>query len=90
MRHLIKLLQLAHTWWRGMQEDALTATELANRHCVDKTYVSRVVRLSLLAASILERILAGDHPQALKARQLLGLRSIPLSWVEQEKLLLSH
>lgn len=36
MRHLIKLLQLAHTWWRGMQEDALTATELANRHCVDK------------------------------------------------------
>ena len=68
----------------------LSASELALRHRVDKTYVSRVLRLGFLSPKITQRILAGEQPPALNARRLLGLRSIPLSWAEQEELLLSY
>lgn len=73
-----------------MQEEGLSATELAARHNVDKTYVSRVIRLRFLSSKIVERILSGEQPTALNARRLLGLRSIPLCWPEQEDLLLSY
>lgn len=88
-QHLTRLMHLAHVWWAEMQDQGLSATELGRRHSVDKTYVSRVVRLSFLSPNIIQRILAGEQPAALNARRLLGLRSIPLNWDEQEKLLLS-
>jgi site-specific DNA recombinase len=89
-QHLVKLMQLARRWWKEMQINGLSATELAVRHQVDKTYVSRVVRLAFLSPKITQRILAGEQPPTLNARRLLGLRSIPPSWAEQETLLLSY
>ena len=89
-QHLVKMMQLARGWWMEMQVNGLSATDLAVRQQVDKTYVSRVVRLGFLSPKITQRILAGEQPPALNARRLLGLRSIPLSWAEQERLLLSY
>ena len=89
-QHLVKLMKLARGWWMEMQVNGLSATELAVRQQVDKTYASRVVRLGFLSPKITQRILAGEQPPALNARRLLGLRSIPLSWAEQERLLLSY
>ena len=83
-------MQLARGWWKEMQVNRLSATEVAARYHVDKTYVSRVVRLGFLSPKITQRILAGEQPPNLNARRLLGLRSIPLSWAEQERLLLSY
>jgi len=73
-----------------MQDDQLTATQMARRHDVDKSYVSRVIRLSFLAPKITEQMLAGDQPPDLDARTLLGLHSLPLSWEEQERRFLSR
>ena len=89
-QHLVKLMQLAHAWWNEMQEYGLSATELAMRQKVDKTYVSRVLRLRFLSPKLVERILSGEQPPALNARRLLGLRSVPLNWSEQEQLLFRY
>jgi site-specific DNA recombinase len=89
-QHLVKLIKLAHAWWNEMQLEGLSATDLAARHNVDKTYVSRVIRLSFLSPKIVERILSGEQPTVLNARRFLGLRTIPLRWPEQEDLLLSY
>ena len=89
-KHLVKLVRLARRWWTEMQVNGLSATELAIHYQVDKTYVSRVVRLGFLSPKITQQILAGEQPPSLNARRLLGLRSIPLSWAEQESLLLSY
>jgi hypothetical protein len=88
--HLVKLLQLSRSWWREMQEDQLNATQMARRHNVDKSYISRVTRLSFLAPAITEQMLAGEQPPDLDARTLLGLHSLPLGWEEQERRLLSR
>jgi len=58
---------------------------MATRHDVDRAYVSRVVRLAILAPRIIEQILAGEQAADLDARTLLRLHSIPLSWAEQER-----
>ena len=89
-QHLVRLMQLARAWWKEMQVNGISATEVAARYQVDKTYVSRVVRLGFLSPKITQRILAGEQPPNLNARRLLGLRSIPLSWAEQERLLLFY
>ncbi|MEZ5736763.1 MAG: recombinase family protein [Novosphingobium sp.] len=88
--HLVKLLKLSRAWWREMQDDHLSAKEMSIRHGVDKSYVSRVVRLSFLAPKIVEQMLAGEQAADLDARTLLGLTSLSLSWEEQERRFLAH
>jgi len=46
-----------------------------------KSYVSRILRLALLAPDIVEGILAGTADQALVLEKLE--RPLPASWVEQ-------
>jgi DNA invertase Pin-like site-specific DNA recombinase len=88
-QHLVRLLSLGRRWWSEMQEDGVSASELAQRHKVDKSYVSRAVRLCFLAPQLVELILAGEQPASLNARTLLGLGALPLSWNEQHQLLAS-
>ena len=83
-QHLAKLLQLARTWWTEMLEDNLTAAALASRHALNKSYVSRVIRLNFLAPGIVEAILSGQQPAALDAGSLLALYDLPCSWAEQK------
>ena len=89
-RHLIKLLHLARSWWKELASGGITAAELARRDGVNKSYVSRVVRLNFLAPEIVEAILAGTQPAALDAKTMLGLHDLPLSWSEQKQKLQMH
>ena len=90
MPHLVRLMQLSHRWWREMVDGQLTATQMASQHSVDKSYVSRVIRLRFLSPRIVQQILAGEQSSDLDARTLLGLKSLPLSWTDQERMLLAH
>ena len=85
---MVQLLSQGKTWWDEMVTEQLSVSQLARRHNVDKSYVSRVVRLNHLSPRVLERLLIGDHPARLDATRLVGLRDIPLAWGEQEQLLL--
>jgi hypothetical protein len=86
----MQLLSQAKTWWDEMVTDKLCVSEVARRHNVDKSYVSRVVRLNHLAPKVRDLLLRGDHPVGLDATRLVSLRNIPLAWDKQERLLLGH
>ncbi len=73
-----------------MLKDQLTATQMASRYGVDKSYVSRVIRLRFLSPRIVEQVLAGEQSSDLDARTLLGLKSLPISWNDQEHMLLAR
>jgi hypothetical protein len=55
---------------------------------ISKSYVSRILRLALLAPDIVEAILAGSTVQDMILEQLE--RPQPLSWTEQHQRLLRH
>lgn len=63
---------------------------MASRHQVDKAYVSRVIRLRFLSPRIVEQVFAGEQSADIDARTLLGLKSLPIAWKDQELLLLAR
>ena len=88
--HLVRLLALGSEWWREIVRDSVTVTEVARRHNVDKSYVTRVVRANFLAPTVVDQILAGAHPAGLDAKRLLALTDLPLCWEEQKRELFPH
>ena len=58
-----------------------TLEDLARAKGVDATYVSRVLRLTLLAPEIVEAILDGRQPAELQLDDLLD--GFPLEWERQ-------
>jgi hypothetical protein len=64
-----------------------SVTEIAEAEGISKSYVSRLMRLPLLAPDIVEAILAGRTDQALMLERLE--RPLPASWEEQRGRLLS-
>ena len=75
--------------WREMLEDGTHATiaEIAASEKINKSYVGRVLRLTLLAPDIVEAILGGRQPAELQLEDLL--RRFPVGWVEQKAVLRS-
>ena len=86
--HLLKLLHRARTWWQMMLDRKLTVSALAREQQVTSSYASRVVRLNFLAPKIVEAIATGTQPIDLDVKKLLGLSDLPVSWSEQQRLLL--
>jgi hypothetical protein len=69
---LVKALARAFRWQRMLDEGVCEAIgELAKREGVDRDYVSRVLRLTLLAPEIVEAILDGRQPAGLQLDDLL-------------------
>ena len=58
-----------------------SVSEIGDAENISKSYVSRILRLALLAPDIVEAILAGNTDQALMLEQLE--RPLPASWEEQ-------
>ena len=56
-------------------------TELAEALGVDRSYVGRVIRLTLLAPDIVEAIVRGDEPSGLSLERLV--KKMPMLWEEQ-------
>ena len=64
-----------------------TVRELALQNNVDENDISRFLPLAFLAPDIIEIIIAGKQPPELTAEKLKRLKSLPLSWEEQHRLL---
>lgn len=69
--------------WREMLENGTHATiaEIAAVEKINESYVSRVVRLTLLAPDIVEAILAGRQATNLQLEDLL--QRLPVEWQAQ-------
>jgi len=60
-------------------------TEIGDTENISKSYVSRILRLALLAPDVVEDILAGTADHALVLERLK--RPLPPRWEEQRRLL---
>jgi hypothetical protein len=79
---LVKALARAHRWQRMLETgEHQTLADLADAERINRSYVSRIVRLTLLAPDIVERILDG--------RPILGLPQVlkpfPVEWEKQRR-----
>jgi hypothetical protein len=71
----------------GLQSAGGKFAELAKREKLNRSYYSRVVRLTYLAPDITRAILEGRQPPGLSAARLLEHSGLPLAWPEQRKAL---
>jgi hypothetical protein len=79
---LIKALARAHRWQRMLEEGKFaTLADLGDAERISRSYVCRVVRLTLLAPDIVERILDG-RPTAGLAQ---FLEPFPVEWERQRE-----
>jgi hypothetical protein len=58
-------------------------SEIGDTENISKSYVSRILRLALLAPDLVEEILAGTTNQGMVLEQLE--RPVPASWEEQRR-----
>jgi len=85
---LIRALANAHCWKRVLDGGAFASVaELADAEKVNASYLSRVLRLTLLAPDIVEAILDGRQPATLQLERLL--KPFPPEWEEQRLALAS-
>ena len=79
---LVKAVVRAHRW-RNMLEggDYASSAELAKAETVNDSYLSRILRLTLIAPDIIEAILDGSQPSTLQLDDLL--KPLPAAWSQQ-------
>jgi len=84
---LIKALVRAHRWRQMLESGAYNSSaELAKAEKVNDSYVSRILRLTLLAPDIIEAILTGRQSNKLQLDDLL--KPLPALWKQQHSALL--
>jgi hypothetical protein len=86
---LIRALARAHRWKRLLDEGGYrSAGELAETEGLTRSFLNRLLRLTLLAPDIVEAILDGHQPKALQPEGLT--RTLPSAWDEQRQRLLER
>ena len=84
---LVVALARAHRWQKLLDEGKVSSiSELARKFNVDPSYVSRIMRITLLSPDIVEAILIGQEPSTLSLERIT--KQLPVDWVEQRKLYL--
>ena len=84
---LVKAVVRAHRWRQMIESGKYTSSaELAKAEKVNNSYLSRILRLTLLAPDIIEAILTGRQPSTLQLDDLLKL--LPAAWERQRSELL--
>ena len=79
---MVKALARAFRWRKLMEAGAYsTVEEIAAAEKINASYVSRVLRLTLLAPDIVEAILDGRQPPEMSLGVLM--RPFPVAWDEQ-------
>ena len=79
---LVKAVVRAHRWRQMLESGKYpSAAELAKAEKVNDSYLSRILRLTLLSPAIIEAILLGRQAPGLELSDLL--KSIPAKWAEQ-------
>jgi hypothetical protein len=73
-----------------MLDDGVYASisDIGDAENISKSYISRILRLALLAPDIIEAILAGSADQSLMLERLE--RPLPVTWSEQRVMLRSE
>jgi hypothetical protein len=83
---LVKAIVRAHRWRKMLESgDFASSAELAKAEKVNDSYLSRILRLTLIAPSIIEAILTGRQPSTLQLDDLL--KPLPAAWSEQYSIL---
>jgi hypothetical protein len=81
---LIRALARAHRWKRMLEEGRYrSAGELAEAEGVTRSFVNRLLRLTLLAPDLQEAILEGRQPTGMQLEELMN--GMPSGWEEQQK-----
>lgn len=81
---LMRALGLAHHWQRLLDEErAASVAEIATAEDMDVTQVRRVMRLTLLAPEVIERLVGAPD---ILLEQVMR-RPWPSSWIEQSRVL---
>jgi ParB-like chromosome segregation protein Spo0J len=81
---LVKALARARRWQRQLDEGVYaTVSEIGDAENISKSYVSRILRLALLAPDVVDAILAGRTDQGMMLEQLE--RPLPATWDEQRR-----
>jgi hypothetical protein len=76
---LVKALARVCRWARMLDQGLYaTVSEIGNAEDISKSYVSKILRLALLAPDIIEAILAGETDQGVVLEQLE--RPLPTDW----------
>jgi hypothetical protein len=82
---LVKALARAWRWQRLLEEgEYVTIRDLARREDIGWSYISRLLRLPLLAPDIVEGILDGRPPMEMTLAELM--KPLPTAWEEQRRL----
>ncbi len=83
---MVKALARAFRWRKLLEAGVyVTVEEIAAAEKINTSYVSRILRLTLLAPEIIEMILDGRHPTDLTMAALT--KPFPVEWKEQRRLL---
>jgi hypothetical protein len=83
---LVKAMVRAHRWRHMLESGEYTSSaELAKAEKVNDSYLSRILRLTLIAPDITEAILAGRQPSTLQLNDLL--KRLPSAWAKQHSVL---
>ena len=79
---LLKALARGFRWKKMLQEgNYQTLEEIANAENINPSYISRLLRMTLLAPELVEAILAGRQPAALTMAR--AMQPFPTEWQRQ-------
>ena len=79
---LLKALARSFRWRKLLETgDYATIDEIAEAENINPSYVSRVLRMTLLAPEIVETILAGKQPERLTMAK--AMQPFPVEWGRQ-------
>jgi hypothetical protein len=86
---LVRALARAYRWQKLIETGEFPSiAELAASERIDKSYVSKILRLTLLAPDLVELILAGTQPNAIQIDALK--RPFSPDWSRQRRCLLGR
>ena len=78
----MKALARGFRWQKMLREgDYQTLEDIADAENINPSYVSRLLRMTLLAPEIVEAILAGSHPAGLTRAKVM--KPFPMEWQRQ-------
>jgi hypothetical protein len=79
---LVKAIVRAYRWRQMLESGAYNCSaELAKAEKINASYLSRILRLTLIAPDIIEAILSGNQPITLQLDDLL--KPLPAAWSQQ-------
>jgi len=83
---LVKLITRAHALKEKLiSGGGVSLMEVARREGVERSYFTRIIRLTFLSPYITKAILNGRQPPGLTASRLMRDTRFPLDWKEQRE-----